>query len=70
VGVEPTRHGNGFALDWPRDPPDPAVRGGHGLRLVHQMAEHVLLDAAKGRLRSVDSMKFRLCRPTGGRRFL
>jgi hypothetical protein len=34
------------------------------------MAEHVLLDAAKGRLRSVESMKFRLCRSTGGGRFL
>jgi anti-sigma regulatory factor (Ser/Thr protein kinase) len=42
--------GDGFAPDWPPSPPDPAVLGGRGLWLVHQLADHVLVDGARGRV--------------------
>jgi anti-sigma regulatory factor (Ser/Thr protein kinase) len=42
--------GNGFSPTWPPGPPDPAVRGGRGLWIVHELADHVIVDGAKGRV--------------------
>lgn len=42
--------GNGFAPDWPPVLPDPAVVGGRGLWVVHQLADTVLIDGEKGRV--------------------
>ena len=42
--------GRGFAPDWPPGLPEPSTSGGRGLWIVHELADRVLVDGAKGRV--------------------
>lgn len=42
--------GEGLALAWPPRRPETAAVGGRGLWIVHQLADRVLVDGARGRV--------------------